>query len=86
MIGLRFLCLIFQAARLLHCYANPADKIRVLRILEPVRKTFLLILYMKAFHHMPLPFWVNFSKKLNFEKLRSSVLFCFLTAIVSDDM
>lgn len=69
MIGLRFLCLIFQAARLLHCYANPADKIRVLRILEPVRKTFLLILYMKAFHHIPLPFWVNFSKKLSFEKL-----------------
>lgn len=86
MIGLRFLCLIFQAARLLHCYANPADKIRVLRILEPVRETFILILYMKAFHHIPLPFWVNFSKKLNFEKLRSSVLFCFLTAIVSDDM
>lgn len=69
MIVFRFLCLIFQAARLLHCYANPADKIRVLRILEPVRETFILIFYSKAFHHIPLPFWVNFSKKLNFEKL-----------------
>lgn len=46
--GFRFLCFMFQAARLLYCYANPADKIRVLRILEPVRET-LLILYMKAY-------------------------------------
>ena len=30
------MCTFFQAARILHSYANPADKIRVLRILEPV--------------------------------------------------
>lgn len=75
--GFRFLCFIFQAARLLYCYANPADKIRVLRILEPVRETFILILFMKPYSILYL-FHFGGIFQQNLILINYEVMYCFV--------